>query len=195
MMVFDTTSSDIRRTVLGVPDQAVRPGGRRAHLYENVRRGCGNLLVSTRYDTVGGRLTALFSRSPTFGFGWVPVRVQDSCKAQALAARLNSTPARLLLLNQRTRKLTYPKWSLTQLRGIRIPAPDNPAWDALADAWEQVREVELLPMRDAERCEARRMIDEAAAVALNVSPETVAGWRAMLAAEPTVTNRRAGTEA
>ena len=191
MMVFDTTSSDIRRTVLGVPDQAVMPGGRRAHLYENVRRGCGNLLVSTRYDTVGGRLTALFSHSPTFGFGWVPVRVQDARQAKALAAWLNSTPARLLLLNQRTRKLTYPKWSLTQLRGIRIPAPDNPAWDALADAWERVRDVELLPMRDAERCQARRVIDGAAAAALGVGVETVAEWRAMLAAEPTVTSRRA----
>ena len=54
----------------------------------------------------------------------------------------------------------------------------------LADAWEQIRDVELLPMRDAEECEARRVIDEAAAVALEVSAETVAGWRAMLAAEP-----------
>jgi len=34
--------------------------------------------------------------------------------------------------------------------------------------------------------------DEAAAVALGVSAETVAGWRAMLATEPTVTNRRVG---
>lgn len=48
-------------------------------------------------------------------------------------------------------------------------------------------------MRDAERCEARGVIDEASAAALDVSAETVAGWRAMLAAEPTVTNRRAGT--
>ena len=73
---------------------------------------------------------------------------------------------------------------------VRVPNPDNPAWNALADAWEQIRDVELLPMRDAEECEARRVIDEAAAVALGVSAETVAGWRAMLAAEPTVTNRR-----
>ena len=96
------------------------------------------------------------------------------------------------MLNQRTRKLTYPKWSLAQLRQVRIPTPDNPGWDALADAWQQVRDLELLPMRDGEKCEARRVIDEAAAAALDVSAETVAGWRAMLAAERTVTNRRAG---
>ena len=101
-------------------------------------------------------------------------------------------PALILLLNQRMRKLTYPKWSLAQLRQVRIPTPDNPGWNALADAWEKVPDVEFLPIQEAERCQARRVIDEAAAAALDVSTETVAGWRAMLAAEPMVTNRRAG---
>ena len=99
---------------------------------------------------------------------------------------------RTLLLNRRAKTLTYPTWQLHHLREVRVPNPDNPAWNALADAWEQIRDVELLPMRDAEECEARRVIDEAAAVALGVSAETVAGWRATLAAEPTVTNRRVG---
>ncbi len=47
-------------------------------------------------------------------------------------------------------------------------------------------------MRDAEGCEPRRIIDEAAAMALWVSAETVVGCRVMLAAEPTVTNRGVG---
>lgn len=52
--------------------------------------------------------------------------------------------------------------------------------------------MDFLAMRDTEECEARWIIDEAAAVALWVSAETVAAWRAMLAAEATVTNRRVG---
>ena len=47
-------------------------------------------------------------------------------------------------------------------------------------------------MRDAEGCEARRIIDEGAAIALWVNAATVAGCRAMLAAVPTVTNRGDG---
>ena len=50
--------------------------------------------------------------------------------------------------------------------------------------------MELLPLRDAEHCLARRIIDEAAALVLNVSPEEIADWRRRLSAEPTITNRR-----
>ena len=144
-----------------------------------------------RMNTVTGRVNALWATSPSFGW-WVPVAVGDDRRGRALAAWWNGTPARLMLLNRRAKTLTYPTWQLHHLREVRVPNPDNPAWNALADAWEQIRDVELLPMRDAEECEARRVIDEAAAVALGVSAETVAGWRAMLAAEPTVTNRRVG---
>ena len=70
--------------------------------------------------------------------------------------------------------------------------PVNPAWDSLAEAWEQVRSVDLLSMRDAGGCRARRVIDEAVAVVLGVGAETVSRWRAMPAAEPTETSRRVG---
>ncbi len=53
------------------------------------------------------------------------------------------------------------------------------------------RDLELLRMRDAEKCAARRVIDAAAAVALGVSEAEIADWRRRLAAEPTVTNVRA----
>ena len=47
-------------------------------------------------------------------------------------------------------------------------------------------------MRQAEECGARRTIDEAAAVALDVQSDVLADWRRRLAAEPTITNARAG---
>ena len=74
------------------------------------------------------------------------------------------------------------------------PQPDNPAWSALAEAFEEACDVELLPLRDGEHCRARRIIDEAAALVLNVSPKEVADWRRRLSAEPTITNRRAVRE-
>lgn len=48
-----------------------------------------------------------------------------------------------------------------------------------------------LPMRYAEECPARQVIDAAAAVALGVSGDEIADWRRRLAVEPTITNARA----
>ena len=192
LQLFWSISSDLRRSLTGTPEAWRRPKYGKEALAARYWEKRSSVLVAERYDTVSGRLTALWTSEPSVGSGWTPILVSDMQRARALAVWWNSTPALILLLNQRTRKLTYPKWSLAQLRQVRIPTPDNPGWDGLADAWEKVRHVEFLPIREAERCEARRVIDEAAAAALGVSAETVAGWRAMLAAEPTVTNRRVG---
>ncbi|MDE0661781.1 MAG: hypothetical protein OXI79_19270 [Gammaproteobacteria bacterium] len=150
----------------------------------------GHLLVPMRFDTVSGRLTGLWSAKPSFGW-WVPVAVPDEDKQKALAAWWNSTPVRLMLLNRRAQKLTYPTWQLAHLREIRIPKPDNPAWSSLRQAFDEVFDAELLPMKQAEECGAREVIDEAAAVALGVEPEVLADYRRRLAAEPTITNRQA----
>ena len=188
---YHSVSSKLRRKVREQPDVGYVPRPGKERLAERYAGQRSRLLVAMRMNTVTGRVNALWATFPSFGW-WVPVAVDGDRQGRALAAWWNSTPVRLMLLNRRAKTLTYPTWQLHHLREVRIPTPDNPAWDALADAWAKVRDVELLPMREAERCEARRVIDEAAAAALDVSAETVAGWRAMLAAEPTVTNRRAG---
>ncbi len=190
-MVFGSVSANLRQTMAGEPEQAVAPGGRRAHLYEKVRATSANLMLATRFDTVSGRLTALWSETRTFGFGWVPVRGTDHAHEKALCAWWNSTPGRLLLLNRRARKLTYPKWSTTHLASLPCPRPDAPAIPALAEAWLLACRTPLLTMRRAAECEARKIIDEAAAIALNLAPDTVADWRKRLAEEPTITNARA----
>ena len=190
-LLFWSISAELRRSMLGHPEAPCLPKDGKEALAYRYRRQRSSILVAERYDTFGGRLTALWTSEPSVGSGWTPISVTDERRARALAAWWNSTPARLLLLNQRTRKLTYPKWSLAQLRLVRVPTPDNAAWAALADAWHEARDIELLPMRNAEKCPARRIIDEAAAAALDVSPETVADWRRRLAAEPTITKARA----
>lgn len=98
-----------------------------------------------------------------------------------------------MLLNRRARKLTYPVWQLAHLREIRTPKPDNPAWVDLRIAFEEVKTVELLPMGQADQCPARRVIDRAAAKAMDVSEERIADWRRRLASEPTVSNKHALT--
>ena len=191
---FHSVSGELRRTMLGVPDVWYVP---RRHPRRNMDRWIeqsskhrSHLLVPMRLDTVSGRLTGLWTEQPSFGW-WVPIAVQDEQIAKALAAWWNSTPVRLMLLNRRAQKLTYPTWQLAHLREIRIPKPDSPAWTSLRDAFDQVCDRELLPMRQAEECDARKIIDRAAAAALGVDAEILADWRRRLASEPTITNARA----
>ena len=189
--VFGSVSANIRRTMLDVPEQPVVPGGRRAHLYERVRQSGGHLMLAERYDTVGGRLTALWSEISTFGFGWIPSTGPTRAYEKAVCAWWNSTPGRMLLLNRRARKLTYPKWSKGHLKSLPCPRPETSGSKALTEAWERANRTPLLPFAKAEGCVARQIIDEAAALAIGAEEDVVADWRRRLAAEPTITNTRA----
>ena len=189
--IFDSVSANIRRTMLDAPEQPVVPGGRRAHLHERVLQSKGHLMLATRYDTVSGRLTALWSEVSTFGFGWIPVKGPDRAYEKAICAWWNSTVGRMLLLNRRAKKLTYPKWSVDHLKSLPCPKPKTPGCAALTEAWKQSNRTPLLPLQQAEDCVVRQIIDEAAAQVLGVEPDVVADWRRRLAAEPTITNARA----
>ena len=187
---FHSVGSGLRRTIAGEPDVWYRPRPGKRNLADRYAALRSHLLVPMRFDTVSGRVTGLRSATASFGW-WVPIAVPGEDRQKALAAWWNSTPARLMLLNRRAQKLTYPTWQLTHLRGIRIPKPDNPAWPKLRVAYDKVCDMELLPMKQGEACEARRIIDDAAALACGVEPTLLADWRRRLAAEPTITNRPA----
>lgn len=189
--LFWSVDSKLRRLMRGTPESWRIAKSGKEHLAARYWRQRSQVLIAQKYRTTTGRLTALWTPEPSIGSGWVPVAVTEKCSAQALVAWWNATPTHLLLLNQRTKLLDYPSWSLAQLQRIPIPKPDNPGWQALSEAWRKACDMELLPLRDAEHCQARRIIDEAAALVLNVSPEEMTDWRRRLSAEPTITNRRA----
>ena len=194
---YHSVSEALRRTMNAEPDVWYVPRRNRRRKMERLigenERLRGHMLVPMRLDTIGGRLTGVWSTKPSFGW-WVPIAVPDQDRQQALAAWWNSTPVRLMLLNRRAQKLTYPTWQLTHLKQIRVPKPDNPAWGLLARAFDQACNTELLPMRQAETCIARQVIDRAAAKACGLDPALLADWRRRLASEPTITNRRTADE-
>ena len=191
---FHSVSEALRRTIRAEHDVWYVPRRARRRKMERLigdnEKLRGHLLVPMRLDTISGRLSGLWSAKPSFGW-WVPVAVPGEERQKALAAWWNSTPVRLMLLNRRAQKLTYPTWQLAHLREVRIPKPDSPAWESLRAAFDQVCDTELLPMRHADVCDARRVIDEAAAFALGIVPDSISDWRRRLAAEPTITNVRA----
>ena len=190
--IFDTVSAKVRRTLAGEPEQWVVPGGgKRIHLWEKIKNQGSNLLVAEKLNTVSGRLTALYSEKATFGFGWRPVATKSKDEAKALSLFLNSTPARIQLLNRRAKTLTYPQWSTKHWEEIRIPGEEPQSLRLLADTWDELKDEELLEMRFAETDPVRMAMDTAAARACGLSESTVAEWRQKLSREPTVTGRPA----
>lgn len=186
---FHYVSADLRWKLHAEPEAWYVPKPRKASMAAGYAEQRSRLLVPMRFDTNSGRLTGLWASKPSFGW-WMPVSITSEPEGQALAAWFNSTPVRLMLLNRRARKLTYPVWQVAHWREIRIPKPGDPAWDELAAAYKAVCETEVLPMREPE-CRARVRIDRAAAVALDMDPTQLAEWRRMIAAEPTVSGRAA----
>lgn len=190
--LFWSNSGQLRQSMCGEPEEWRCPKAGKEDLAERYWQQRSHLLVAARCNVVSGRLTAVWSPFPSVGSAWTPISVAKECQAKALAAWWNSTPVRLMLLNQRSKTLTYPSWSLAQLRQIRVPKPGISAWESLQDAFDQVSDIELLPLSQGQDCVCRQVIDEAAAIALGVEADLVADWRRRLAAEPTIANRRAG---
>ena len=151
------------------------------------------MLVAKRYSTTSSLLLAVWSDLPSLGRGpgWIPVDIQDEAMAKGMVAWWNSTPAAMLQLNRRAGKLTYPRWSTAQTRSVGIPKPDNPAWPALTAAYEEAKNIPMLPLKHGTECEARQIIDKAAALVLKIDAEQVTEWLHMLADEPTISNRPA----
>ena len=190
--IFDTISAKVRGTLAGDPEQWVIPGGgKRVHLWQKILGQGSTLLVAERYNTVSGRLTALYSEAPTFGFGWRPVATSSREVSKAICLWLNSTPGRMLLLNRRAKMLTYPQWSTAHWKEVSVPKNEPPAYTHLAEAFDTIARRDLKTLQFANSDDTRIRIDEAVASALGFDPEVLAHWRRRLAAEPTITNRRA----
>ena len=184
--IFASTSGQLRKTMAAEPEQWVVPGGRRAHLWQRVLQGKGQFFVATRIDTQSGRITALYSPRKTFGFGWLPVPTANEQESKALCAWWNSTPARLLLLNRRAKKLTYPKLSVKHIKSTLIPKLESSVIDCLVSAYEQSCHMVFRKMKYGDEDEARRIVDDAAAEVAGLDKGKVAEWRHVLAQEPTV---------
>ncbi len=120
--LFWSIDSELRRSMRGDPESSRASKPRKERLAESYWRQRSHVLVAQKYRTTSSRLTAVWSPDASVGSGWTPVAVPDRQRAQALAAWWNATPALLTLLNRRTKLLTYPSWSLQQLRGIPIPS-------------------------------------------------------------------------
>ena len=184
--VFHSISSKIRQTMIAEPEDWQCPKPDKGSPANNLWRQRSNVLVAVRFCTTINSISSLWSDTPSVGNGFVPLSVDDESQGKALVAWWNSTPAMIMLLNLRSKKLTYPKWSLAQLRSVKIPKSSSPSWPLLMEAFEKHKAQSLLPLKQANQCSARESIDAVAAQILGIPEETVADWRKILSLEPTI---------
>lgn len=187
--VFESIGTNLRKTIHNTtPDVWYKPLNGKKQLAIRHWERRSNLLVATRFSTTSTRLTAICAETPTLGTGYIHTAIQDIHEAKALCVWWNSTPAILMLLNGRGKKMTYPHWKLDHLRGIRIPKPDNPCLYMLRDAYDKICDVEIQPLKHAAHDSTRAIMDEAAAKCLNVEESVITDWRRRLSKEPTINN-------
>ena len=184
--VFWGRSKDLRTTMEANPEQLV--ADRKERLADRYRRQAGHVLLAARFDTLSGRLLAIFSEEPALGSMWVPVQAQNMSfeEAKALCAWHNSTLGGLGFLIRRSTKLTNPSFSQAELATLRIPdfKATNPA--GLARAYERTKLAAVQPWKSASNDEMRDCLDQAAAQTTGIDIATIRDWRVRISHEPTV---------
>ena len=190
---FWSISSKLRQTMNAFPEENIVAKPEKENSANQYKKQRSKLLVNSGLDTMAGRITSLYSEKPSFGSGWVPVSVQDEDHAKALCAWFNSTPGVLGFLNRRSKKLTYPKFSIAHLSSLPVPDFEKVSPKLLLEAFEQVKDRPLRRFREIPVDPARQILDRAATETLRIPSDEAlimggGGAAEMLSMEPTICN-------
>ena len=189
--VFWSRSKDLRTTMEAAPEQAV--ADKKPALAERYRRQAGHVLLASKFDTLSGRLLAIFTDRSALGSMWVPVQIPtaDVEEAKALCAWCNSTLGALGFLMRRGTKLTNPSFSQAELATLPVPDFRTASASRLAEAYELTRHVPVKPWKHAAGDDMRDCLDRAAAATTGIDLETIRDLRARTSREPTLSNEPA----
>ena len=102
----------------------------------------------------------------------------------------NSTPVLIQLLSMRSKTAAYPKWSVTQLQSVKVPADARKLTlvRTLAAVHDELADLEFGRLQYAADDPVRASIDDATAELFGLSRETVAQWRTWLSQDPFMHN-------
>ncbi len=187
--------TDSRRAMAAVREFQVAPApARRDYAVGKIWPMASRLLIANHIYTARVRTPAIYLEQPALGGTWTPIVPKPDITApttamKAWCAFLNSTCGNLLLLNARAKKLTYSTYKPAQIGSLPLPHPTKCDLTALEDSFHKLKDAELLPWPQMEKCPARTELDAAAATVLGIDPAEVADWRRQIAREPTVCNR------
>ena len=158
----------------------------------------GNLLIVSRCRLNLVRTTAAFSPMRILSSAFVPVtpkaeeNQEEICKAWCVW--LNSTFGIISFLNHRTRDLTYPNFSQLALQSLPVPEPSKCDILRLARVYGKYAKSELLALPRIEKDSVRKALDEAVLASVPGLTDNVAELRRLIAAEPSVHNKKNDSE-
>ena len=192
-------NTEVTQRMAAQPDSHIIPKSPRAHLASNYWQQRSTLLLPSRMRLNTARTLSVRLEMPVVGSSWSPCNFsgpgpERESWEKAVCVYLNSSLGVLAMLGNRSnRALSYPRFSIDDMRNF--PVPDfavlgGPAVSQLAAAYDQYANAVLLPLPQMNDCPARRALDAAAVAALGLDAEEVGSIRRQLAMEPSVTGKR-----
>ena len=191
--------TDVTQSMLAASDVYVEPKQGKQAAARKVWAQRSRFFLSAKLWLPLARVSAVTLPERALSSIWIPCSAPAIETENALCAYLNSSPGLLAILGGRdNRKPSYPQFSLDTLRAIPVPnfqALGDGVRDALAAAYEELKDEVLLPFPQLDEDPIRKRLDAAVTEALGLDPEWVAQVRRALGEEPSVTNRRYGSVA
>ncbi len=155
-----------------------------------------HLLIANRLYPVLVKTPSCFVDEPVVGSAWVPITPNEIAKdidlksiMKAWCVWLNSTPSIVMFLSMRSKKLTYPQYSLDHLRSFPIPNPTaigRKGINILSQAFEANKKKKILSLPEMNNCGVRHALDKAVCRATGLNDTEISKWREAITKEPTV---------
>ena len=191
--------TDVTQTMFAEPDAYIRAKQGKeliaGKLWDKRRR----LMMPARVHLPTVRVFSVRLSQRTLGSAWVPCQPQiddiaDDMLEKAFCAYFNSSIGILALLGNRSNKtLSYPQFSMTNIRSAPIPdfaVIGRDAVHILADAYDEMCERVLMPLPQMENDSVRIALDRAVCQSLSIQVDCAVEIRRHLVNEPSVTNKR-----
>ena len=180
--------SELRQTLWAEPDSIIDPKPGKTAYAKKLWAKRSRLLVANRLRTTNVRTVSVLLDTPGLGSAWVPISPQnpDESVQKAWCLWLNSSWTVVQVLAMRSKTLTYPNFSLDQLRKLKLPDPTIVDLDLLSSSFEQVSKLPLKKWREMSTCLVRKQIDDACASAFGLDSREADEIRNLVVEEPTV---------
>jgi len=187
--------SDHVTTMAAKTDCWIAPKASKRHLGDNYWELRSRLLVANRLRLNTMRLAAVVAETKAVGSAFCPAQAKDDTHAKALCVWLNSSLGLLGLYGNRTLKvLSYPRFSMEDLRKLPVPELTDDQACILAAVYDKHAKDKLQPFKTMDSCETRAALDNTVARAvgkgIGFNADQVALVRQGLAQEPSISGRR-----
>ena len=186
-------------TMRPVPDTAlqIKPG--RSRQADKAWGERGKLMVSRQPWLTTNHVFCVRLDQEAVGCRWIVARprhtneIDFELMEKAICVWLNSSPGIAAMLGSGDRQHGASRFILPMdsMRSIPIPKLTAASAEALAEVFDEWADETPRPLAGAVECRVRRALDDAVIATLGADPDAVTAIREALAAEPSVTGKRA----